>query len=318
MFDFLKELVKPKLAEGYYIPIGSPIGTSTRRNLCSEGISNDPSELSSWHHDNLHFAIGSKASTLQPLHEGDVMWHARRAIPNSKPSISNMPKQILKCSESGMTSQQIWKQGSLNNNLQTSTLSHAQDLPPSSTPLLACRDTIPTSPPTHSLSPGTCWHHHTYWLSPTSFSWPNLVLRISFIIISTTTKHVHRTTVKASCYPTFLLGSDAFTASTSWFNHSLSPPWKIVAKVVRPNTARNTRSSTDSTKESTSSITKSDLKICQVAWRKLRVSVAWNLHHCEQHDHTSTCTLACTHLFAQQLWGGSLPDTTRRHVHCQP
>lgn len=156
MFDFLKELVKPKPAEGYYIPIGSPIGTSTRRNLCSEGISNDPSELSSWHHDNLHFGIGSKASTLQPLHEGDVMWHARKAIPNSKPSISNMSKQILKCSESGMTSQQIWQQGSLNNSLQTSTLSHAQDLPPSSTPLLACRDTIPTSLPTHSLSPGTC------------------------------------------------------------------------------------------------------------------------------------------------------------------
>ena len=90
IFDFLKELVKSKLAEGYYIPIGSPIETSTRRNLCSEGISNDPSELSSWHHDNWHFGIWSKASTLQPLHEGDVMWHARKAIPNSEPSISNM------------------------------------------------------------------------------------------------------------------------------------------------------------------------------------------------------------------------------------
>lgn len=95
MFDFLTELVNPKLAEGYYIPIGSPIGTSTRRNLCSEAISNDPKELSSWHHDNWHFWIWSKASTLQPLNEGDVMWHARKAIPNSKPSISNMSKQIL-------------------------------------------------------------------------------------------------------------------------------------------------------------------------------------------------------------------------------
>ena len=92
-----------------------------------------------------------------------------------------------------------------------------------------------------------------------------MVLRISFIVISTTTKQLHQTTVEASCCPTFWLGSDAFTASTSWFNHNLSPPLlKIVARIVRPN-ASNTRSSTDSTKESTSSITKSDLKICQVA-----------------------------------------------------
>lgn len=167
-----------------------------------------------------------------------------------------MSKQILKCSESGMTSQQIWQQGSLNNNLQTSTLSHAQDLPPSSTPLLACRDTIPTSPPTHSLSPGTCLPNET-----------RRIPLLADIIILVVTHIILMTTVKASCYPTFLLGSDAFTASTSWFNHNLSPPWKIVAKITRPNTARNTRSSTDSTKESTSSITKSDLKICQVAWR---------------------------------------------------
>ena len=93
-----------------------------------------------------------------------------------------------------------------------------------------------------------------------------MVLRISFIVISTTTKQLHQTTVEASCCPTFWLGSDAFTASTSWFNHNLSPPLlKIVARIVRPYTASNTRSSTDSTKESTSSITKSDLKICQVA-----------------------------------------------------
>lgn len=141
------------------------------------------------------------------------------------------PNQVFqtcpnKYSESGMTSQQIWQQSSLNNNLQTSTLSHAQDLPPSSTPLLACRDTIPTSPPTHSLSPGTCLPNETRRIPPLA---DIIILVVSHIILMTKPgppyiihhhfHHHHQTCTPDHC-ESFLLPPPSYLDQM----HSLHPP----------------------------------------------------------------------------------------------